>query len=206
MVEESQKDNHRSVEQVVRVRIIENWELQDEPEHLRTICRRILRDEERAAYLLELYQQIRGSAEVLNNDSIEQSELLLSGLVSKQQDKLKVSNQIYQEVFNQNWVEGELKKLRPYSETFKAWVASGFADESRLLRGNALFDAEEWAKDKNLSYQDKQFLAASREKEIQEEIAAREKEAQLERERKDREATEERNLLLTWTLDKIVRS
>ncbi|PAX52769.1 hypothetical protein CK510_17515 [Brunnivagina elsteri CCALA 953] len=65
------------------------------------------------------------------------------------------------------------------------------------MRGNALQDAEEWGKDKNLSYQDKQFLAASREQEIQEEIAAKEKEAQLERERKDREATESRNLLLT---------
>jgi AAA-like domain/GUN4-like len=196
MVEESQKDNPRSVEQVARARIIENWELQDEPEHLRTICSRILRDEERAAYLLDLYQQIRNSADVVNNDSVEQSELLLSGLVTKQQNKLQVSNLIYQEIFNQNWVEGELKKLRPYSEAFRAWVASGFADESRLLRGNALFDAEEWAKDKNLSYQDKEFLAASRKKQTQEEIAAQEKEAQLERERKDREATEQRNKAL----------
>ena len=197
MVEESEKDNPGSVEQVAKARIIENWELQDEPEHLRTIRSRILRDEERAGYLLDLYQQVRSHGEVVNNDSAEQSDLLLSGLVGKQQDKLKVYNLIYQEVFNQSWVEAELKKLRPYSEAFRAWVDSEFIDESRLLRGNALKDAEEWGKDKNLSYQDKQFLAASREKEIQEEIAAREKEAQLERERKDKEATEERNLLLT---------
>ena len=170
--------------------------MQDEPEHLRTIRSRILRDEERAGYLLDLYQQIHSHGEVVNNDSVEQSELLLSGLVCKQHDKLRVFNRIYQEVFNVNWVETELKKLRPYSEAFRAWVASGFVDESRLLRGNALEDAEEWGKDKNLSYQDKQFLAASREKEIQQEIAAHEKEAQLERERKDREATEQRNLLL----------
>ena len=197
MVEESEKENPSSVEQVARARIIENWELQDEPEHLRTIRSRILRDEERAGYLLDLYQQIRSHGDVVNNDSAEQSELLLSGLVGKQQDKLKVYNLIYQEVFNLNWVEAELKKLRPYAEAFRAWVASGFVDESRLLRGNALKDAEEWGKDKNLSYQDKQFLAASREKEIQEEIAAKEKEAQLERETKDREATEEINRLLT---------
>jgi AAA-like domain/GUN4-like len=197
MVEESEKDNPSSVEQVARARIIENWELQDEPEHLRTIRSRILRDEERAGYLLDLYQQILSHGEVVNNDSAEQSELLLSGLVSKQQEKLRVFNRIYQEVFNLNWVEAELKKLRPYFEAFRAWVASGFIDESRLLRGNALRDAEEWGRDKNLSYQDKQFLAASREKEIQEEIAAKEQEAQLERERKDRKATEERNLLLT---------
>ncbi|MBW4670858.1 MAG: AAA-like domain-containing protein [Cyanomargarita calcarea GSE-NOS-MK-12-04C] len=197
MVEESEKDNPRSVERVARARIIENWELQDEPEHLRTIRARVLRDEEQAGYLLDLYQQIHSNGDVLNNDSAEQSELLLSGLVGKQQDKLRVYNPIYQEVFNQNWVEAELKKLRPYSETFKAWVASGCIDESRLLRGNALKGAEEWGKDKNLTYQDKQFLAASREKEIQEEIVAREKEAQFERERKDREAAEQRNLLLT---------
>lgn len=151
--------------------------MQDEPEHLRTIRARILRDEERAGYLLDLYQQICSYGEVLNNESAEQNELLLSGLVGKQQDKLRVYNRIYQEVFNQNWVEAELKKLRPYSEAFRAWVASGFVDESRLLRGNALKDAEEWAKDKNLSYQDKQFLAASREQKIQEENAAQEKEA-----------------------------
>ncbi|MGI2906737.1 AAA-like domain-containing protein [Tolypothrix sp. VBCCA 56010] len=197
MVEESEKENPRTVESVVKSRIIESWESQDEPEHLRTIRSRILRDEERAGYLLDLYQQIHSHGDVVNNDSAEQSELLLSGLVDKQQEKLILFNRIYQEVFNQNWVEAELKKLRPYSEAFRAWVASGCVDESRLLRGNALKDAEEWGKNKNLSYQDKQFLAASREKEIQEEIAAREIEAQLERERKDREATEERNLLLT---------
>lgn len=196
MVEESEQDNPRSVEQVARARIIENWELQDEPEHLRTISSRILRDEERSGYLLDLYQQIHSHGDVVNNNSVEQSELLLSGLVCKQQDKLKVFNRIYLEVFNVNWVETELKNLRPYSEAFRAWVASGFIDESRLLRGNALKDAEEWGKDKNLSYLDKQFLAASKEKEIQEEIAAQEKEAQLERERKDREAAEHRNKVL----------
>ncbi|NEU75853.1 hypothetical protein PI95_025670 [Hassallia byssoidea VB512170] len=193
MVEESEKDNPRSVEQVARARIIENWELQDEPEHLRTIRSRILRDEERAGFLLDLYQQIHSSGDVVNNDSAEQSELLLSGLVGKHQNKLRVYNRIYQEVFNQSWVEAELNKLRPYSEAFRGWVASGCVDESRLLRGNALKDAEEWGKDKNLSYQDKQFLAASREQEI----AVRNKEAELERERKDREAAEQRNQVLS---------
>jgi hypothetical protein len=37
MVEESASGNSPSVEQVVKSRIIENWESQDEPEHLRTI-------------------------------------------------------------------------------------------------------------------------------------------------------------------------
>ncbi|WP_017319315.1 AAA-like domain-containing protein [Mastigocladopsis repens] len=200
MVEESETDNPRTVEQVVRSRIIENWEPQDEPEHLRTIRDRILRDEQRASYLLELYQQIRVTeeqSEVTADDTLEQSELQLSGLVVRQQNKLRVYNPIYKEIFDANWIENQLKNLRPYSESFRFWVASGGSDESRLLRGKALQEAEEWAKDKNLSYQDKQYLAASKEKEIQEEIAAKEQEAALERERKDREAAEKRNQLLS---------
>ncbi|WP_063800850.1 AAA-like domain-containing protein [Mastigocoleus testarum] len=201
ILEESEQENSRTVEEVVKSRIIENWESQDEPEHLRTIRSRIFRNEERAGYLLDLYQQIRCSEEqsdildppnppyegglescslsisITADNTIEQSELLLSGLVARREGKLRVYNKIYQEVFNQNWVENELNNLRPYSENFKFWVASGGKDESRLLRGKALADADKWAKDKNLSYQDKQFLAASREKEIQEKIAVQEKEA-----------------------------
>ena len=200
MVEESKKENPRTVEEVVKLRIIENWESQDEPEHLRTIRSRIFRDEERAGYLLDLYQQIRcseGQDEVTADNTIEQSDSLLSGLVARREGKLRIYNKIYQEVFNQSWVENELKNLRPYSESFKFWVASGGKDESRLLREKALAYAEEWAKDKNLSYQDKQFLAASREKEIQEKIVAEEQAARLERERKDKEAAQERNEVLS---------
>ena len=185
------------MEEVVRARIIENWESQDDPEHLRTIRDRILSNEQRAGYLLELYQQIQERGEVVANNSVESSELRLSGLVVKRQGKLRVYNQVYQQVFDRGWVEVQLRNLRPYSEAFRAWVASGGKDESRLLRGKALADAEEWAKNKNLSYQDKQFLAASKEKVIQEEIAAKEKEARLERERKDKEAAEQRNQVLS---------
>jgi hypothetical protein len=187
MVDESEKENLRTVEQVVKSRIIENWESQDEPEHLRTIQARILRDEQRAGYLLELYQQIRlreEEFEITADDTLEQSELQLSGLVVRQQNKLRVYNPIYQEIFDQNWVENQLRNLRPYSENFRFWVASGGTDKSRLLRGKALQEAELWAIDKSLSYQDRQFLAASKEKEIQEEIAAKKKKKQHWREKK----------------------
>ncbi|NMG07157.1 AAA-like domain-containing protein [Brasilonema sp. UFV-L1] len=200
MVEESVQDNPRSVEQVVKSRIIENWESQDEPEHLRTIRARILRDEQRAGYLLELYQQVRLTEEesqISADDTLEQSELQLSGLVVRQHNKLRVYNPIYQEIFDANWIENQLKNLRPYSESFRFWLASGGKDESRLLRGKALQDALEWSKDKSLNYQDTEFLAASQAKERKEEITALEKEAALERERKDREAVEKRNLVLS---------
>ncbi len=193
MVEESEKDNPASVKEVVKSRIIENWESQDDPEHLRTIRDRILSSEQRAGYLLELYQQIQEKGEVAAKKNVESSELRSSGLVVQREGKLRVYNRVYQRVFNQNWVEVQLKNLRPYSENFRFWVAFGGKDESRLLRGLALVDAEEWAKDKNLSFQDKQFLAASREKEI----AVRNQQAELERERKDKKAAEQINLVLS---------
>ena len=176
----------QSVEQLARTRLIENWEFQDEQEHLKTIRNRLLSNEQKAGYLLELYRQIlRQDGKLKSQNTSEERDLQLSGLVVKRDDHFTVYNRIYELVFNEQWIDAELGILRPYAENFRAWLASEGSDKSRLLRGKALQDAEEWAKGKNLSYQDRQFLAASREKEIEAKIAA-----------KDKEAVEERNNLL----------
>ncbi|AOY83095.2 AAA-like domain-containing protein [Moorena producens JHB] len=189
------------IEKLVRSHVISNWEATDEPEHLKTIRDRILSNEQRSAYLLELYQQVWQQGEVVANNSFEEGKLQLSGLVFKQRvgafPVLKVYNRIYHQVFNQDWIEQELAGLRPYSEGFRAWVASGCQDESLLLRGKALKDAQAWAKRKNLSYLDQQFLAASEKKGIEEQIAQEKLEAELDRERKDRAATQKINQVLT---------
>ena len=127
-----------SVEEIARSHIIENWESQDEPEHLRTIRDRILRKEKLAGKLLGLYQQILRQGEVSADDSREQMELRLSGLVVEQHDKLKVYNRIYQSIFNQSWVDKALANLRPYAEAIRAWLASKRRDKSRLLRGESI--------------------------------------------------------------------
>ncbi len=151
------------VADLVQKRIVDNWEAHDEPEHLKTIRDRILFNEKRASRLLGLYQQILQQRGVAADDTPEQMDLRLSGLVVRQQGRLRVANRIYQEVFNQNWVEKELASLRPYSENFSAWLASNYQDESRLLRGQALQEALAWAAAKSLSAQDYQFLTASQE-------------------------------------------
>ncbi|NEQ83240.1 MAG: CHAT domain-containing protein, partial [Moorea sp. SIO2I5] len=189
------------IEKLVRSHFIDNWEATDEPEHLKTIRDRILCNEQRAAYLLELYQQVWQQGEVVANNSFEEGKLQLSGLVVKHRlgssPVLKVYNPIYREVFNQDWINQELAHLRPYSEAFRAWVGSDCQDQSLLLRGKTLESAQAWAKGKNLSYQDQQFLAASEKKQIEEQIAQKQRDAELERERKDREAAQNRNLVLT---------
>ncbi|MEB3180844.1 MAG: AAA-like domain-containing protein [Nostocaceae cyanobacterium] len=149
------------IEKLVRHRIIDNWQSQDEPEHLKTIRDRILRNDKSAGRLLGIYEQILQNGQIPVDDSREHIELLLSGLVVKQQGFLKVRNPIYREVFHLGWVEKQLSYLRPYFQTFDAWIASKQQDKSRLLRGEALKEAQIWSQGKSLSDLDYQFLAAS---------------------------------------------
>lgn len=174
---EDEKDEHW-IGCVVQTQVVENWEFQDEPEHLRTIRDRLLSNEQLAGRLLGVYQQILQQGKVSVDDSYEQTELQLSGLVIKRSGKLIVCNQIYKSIFNQVWVEKTLENLRPYAEALDAWLASNRKDDSRLLRGQALQDANNWAAGKSLSNQDYQFLAASQE------LNQRELEKALQAERK----------------------
>jgi WD40 repeat protein len=171
------------VEQLVRSHVIENWETQDEPEHLRTIRDRLLRNEPNAVRLLGIYQKVlHRRALVLADDSREKIELLLSGLAIEEQGFVKVKNQIYREIFNQEWVKKQLSNLRPYSQTFDAWLASHRQDESWLLRGEALLDALFWSRGKSLSDLDYQFLAASQDlekREAQKALAAEKESSQI---------------------------
>ena len=146
---------------IVQKFIVKNWESQDEPVHLKTIRDRLLLNEKKVGELLGLYQRILKYGSIEADDSPEQTELRLSGLVVKCNSKVIVYNKIYQGVFNQKWVSKELKKIRPYSEAITAWINSNYQDPSRLLRGKALKDALIWTMDKSLSNIDYQFLTAS---------------------------------------------
>ncbi len=179
------------VEDLVKIRVIENWENQDKPEHFKTIQNRILkRDEQKAAYLLDLYQKIWYLGGIDIDSSIEQSDLQLAGIVVKKESKLKVYNLIYQTIFDNLWIDKTLASLRPYAENYRQWILSGKQDDSRLLRENALAEADAWAKNKSLGFQDLEFLAASRKREREKELAETERQSELERERKEKEAAE----------------
>ncbi|AFY57241.1 WD40 repeat-containing protein [Rivularia sp. PCC 7116] len=167
------------VSTIIHNQIIYNWEYQDEPEHLRTIRDRILKDERSASRLLGIYQSILQNGEVATNQSPEQVELCLSGLVIKQNGSLKIYNRIYKSIFNLSWVDKQLATLRPYSESFNRWLASGYKDESRLLQGKALQDAINWSSNKKLNFVDYQFLNASQKYQNQKEAEKNAKEVLL---------------------------
>ncbi|MBJ7298136.1 MAG: amino acid ABC transporter substrate-binding protein, partial [Dolichospermum sp.] len=145
------------LENLIRTNIIENWQAKDEPEHLRTIERRILIDEQMVGELLDIYQKIYQQREIVSQNTGEEGKLQLSGLVVKINNYLQIYNLIYREVFNQQWIDNQLADLRPYSESLNDWVKSDYSHK-HLLKGKVLKEATVWAKDKRLSSLDKRYL------------------------------------------------
>ncbi len=158
---ETEEEEDDLVERVVKYRIVDNWEAKDEPEHLRTIQDRLMRNQDKTIRLLDLYGQILEQGEINADGTPEQMELRLSGLVIEVSGKLRVFNHIYEVVFDRAWVEKKLNSLRPYAASLAAWQASNAEDESRLLQGEELRSALTWALGKNLGDLDYRYLVAS---------------------------------------------
>lgn len=104
-------DEAQWIENLVRTKVIEHWEFQDEPEHFRTIRDRLLNSKCKAIHLLELYRKVWQGETIKAVDSREQWELLLSGLVIQHQDNFfKVHNRIYECIFNDRWIEQMIER------------------------------------------------------------------------------------------------
>lgn len=107
--------NHEAIwiESLIRTQVIDNWEAQDQPEHLRTIRDRLLNNTCDPVTLLKLYRQIWQGAAIKVLDSPEHKELLLSGLVIQHHHQFKVHNRIYELIFNCDWIDRALSSLSP---------------------------------------------------------------------------------------------
>lgn len=150
----SAKKESQWVEKLVRKRILENWESQDEPEHLRTIRDRLLRSEESRIDLLKIYRQILLNDGIAADDSSEQMQLRLSGLVVKQNYQLKIRNRIYECVFSLDWVEKVLAAISPQSadpNDFEAEFRQTLDELERKLLASQLANvAEDYCSDQAL--------------------------------------------------------
>jgi hypothetical protein len=182
------------VENLVQEQIVTNWESQDAPPHLTTIRDRVISVEEKLrGRMLGCYQQVLADGELEDDRSEERSKLRLTGLVVRRDGRLISYNPIYAAVFNNKWVEGQLADLRPefYASAFRAWRdAEEGQNQGFLLRGQALEEAEVWARGKRLSDIDEQFLLESQE------FEKNERNRELESERVARETLEEANCIL----------
>ncbi|MEM9008917.1 MAG: AAA-like domain-containing protein, partial [Cyanobacteria bacterium P01_F01_bin.86] len=100
------------VDRVVHTHMLSHWEVQDEPEHLRTIRNRLLLGAKDPEALLRLYHRLlKQHGMAFDNRSQVQLELRFSGLVTQRAGRLQVFNRIYQTVFDQAWVTQQLEKI-----------------------------------------------------------------------------------------------
>jgi hypothetical protein len=147
VVTEHQHDPLATVAEVVNLKIINNWQNQDNPTHLKTIEDRLSQNEPLTFRLLDLYKKILQSENqsLKADNSQEQHRLKLSGLVLQEKGFLKPYNRIYTEIFNESWVETEKAKLRIYNEEFENWrKADPREKESYLLYGAKGEQVQQW--------------------------------------------------------------
>jgi adenylate cyclase len=108
-------EEKKSLEDLIDIQIIKNWESQDEPQHFRTIRDRILNRDKKEQIRLELYKEILQKGSIRFADNLEYQQLRQSGLVLKDKiGKLIVYNPIYKKVFDLDWVEKQLKQEFKY--------------------------------------------------------------------------------------------
>lgn len=99
------------VDNLVKEELIDSWHDQEVAEHFQNIEKRLINNDKCEGHnLLNLYQQVLTDI-IPVDESLEQKELIKTGLVVKQEDQLTIANPIYQSVFNQTWVVRELGRL-----------------------------------------------------------------------------------------------
>ena len=134
-------EEKRKIKKIVLKEIVNNWQFNESPEHLKTISDRILWESRLSLKdypnpkteveplnekqtnkpkippstdeLLKLYRQIlkKGFVRYRLRDR-GQRYLLMSGLVRVEKGKVVIKNAIYQEIFNEEWIENQfLEKL-----------------------------------------------------------------------------------------------
>lgn len=159
LVAEIDSTKKPNIANIIEKHLIKNWQAQDEPEHLRTIRNRLCSNPDKTIYLLDLYQNILQNTIVTEDNSVEQIELSLSGLVVERQGRLEVNNPIYARVFDLAWIKKQQNELRPYEQDLSKWITNN--DPIYLLKGKALQDASIWSLGKRLADTDYRFLVAS---------------------------------------------
>lgn len=146
------------LENLVRLRLIDNWEANDEPEHLKTIRDRLLWNRDSKIQLLGLYRQILQSGAIQNRNQSDYLQLRLTGIAIRYQGQLRICNRIYAEIFNKLWVdrllveagvlpegEGDLDEVAAIEQAAKYALEQFETDEiealiSAMKAGQALKD------------------------------------------------------------------
>lgn len=127
--------------------------------HFSNIEDRIINNKLYNLKMLSCYQSL------LNDEPIDnlftdatQIYLRLSGLVIEKSGKLAINNQIYQEYFNQNWLEKSFNKINPYYSYLKRWLEGGKLDKNHAISPTLLLEYVDWAKEHQATAVDWEFI------------------------------------------------
>ncbi|WP_017305129.1 GAF domain-containing protein [Spirulina subsalsa] len=126
------------MENLVRSRVLHNWEQNPRLKPLWSIRDRLLKskDKKRSLQLLKFYKQVFQEEGVFANTGSEQKELRLLGLIAKQQGKLKVHNKIYELIFSEEWVDQAIETLENDLEPSEEDYLRIFTQLERKLFGS----------------------------------------------------------------------
>lgn len=142
-------------DKLVQELVIENWENQDDRQHLQIIRERLLSNGKQTIELLKLYREILlvpqsslGTGAIADIPDLAdytraEIELQLSGLVVKQSGKLTVANRIYEAVFNSKWVEENLQLTDPEEQSSDRKFTKALAELERQLLVSQLANVAE---------------------------------------------------------------
>ncbi len=123
------------VNEMVRSRIIKNWDKNPQLKPLWNIRDRILKskDKKNSLKLLKFYREIVKKESVFADNSSEQKELRLLGLIVQQRGRLRVHNKIFQEVFNIQWIDKAIAQLEANLEPDDDEFLQAFGEIERKL-------------------------------------------------------------------------
>jgi len=103
-----------AVDQFVEGTLIRKWQTSKSAASIRAISRSLLNNCRcDSSLLLQEYRDILISGNKKYQDTKEQQELLLLGLIVLEKDQVKVANIVYQQIFNQEFIAHELEKRLP---------------------------------------------------------------------------------------------
>lgn len=130
------------IDEIIREKIISDWENGSASAHLKEIQQSIL-DDERNQELLKLYVKIlkiqeRGGITI--DDNQDRRKLLEVGIIREEKDgRVKVANPIYESVFNREWAYQNLPTLPQVTSNQKVNNKDRATKQSRLFSQIILF-------------------------------------------------------------------
>lgn len=111
----------KAVDQFVETSLIRKWQTSEPAAYIRAVKHNLVKNPRcDPKLLLEEYREILRSEDRKYQNTPEQNELLLLGLVVPIRDRLRIANLIYQQVFNHDFITQEVDKYQAMTTTSTA--------------------------------------------------------------------------------------